>query len=141
MRNRTLSLILPACASILTHALSGCGGSQPGALPGPATMTQSAAIAPSITTGTLKATPTALNFTTSPTMNFTVRESKYTGKFKLAVSPKHLIKLSSATPKGPTAKVKVTAVNAGKGTISVSDDHGGKKSVPFTVTQGVIVIQ
>ena len=91
--------------------------------------------------GPLKASPKKLNFTTAPTMNLTVSESKYTGKFKITVSPAHLIGLSSKSPKGPTAKLTVDRATAGSGKISVSDDHGGKKSVPFTVTQGVIIIQ
>ncbi len=58
-------------------------------------------------------------------------ESKYTGKFKLIASPLHLIKLSSKSPKGPTAKLTITALQAGSGKITVTDDHGGKKSVPL----------
>jgi hypothetical protein len=142
MRFSVSSIIAPACASILALALSGCGGSQPGALPGGAGMVQNAASPlKSTTPGPLKATPTKLNFTTAPTMKLTVKESKYSGKFKLAVSPAHLIKLSSKAPKGPTAKVTITALAAGAGKITITDDHGGKKSVPFTVTQGVIIIQ
>jgi hypothetical protein len=141
MRHSTRSLIMPACASILALVLSGCGGSQPSALPGG--MAANSASAPLKTTvpGPLKAAPTKLNFTTAPTMKLTVSESKYTGKFKISASPAHLIKISSKSPKGPTAKLTVTALHAGSGKISVSDDHGGKKSVPFTVTQGVIIIQ
>lgn len=142
MRHFSISLITPACAAILAFALSGCGGSQPGALPGAAGMVQNAASAPlKTTTGPLKAAPKALNFTAAPTMKLTVSESKYTGKFKLVASPKHLIKLSSKSPKGPIAKLTITALQAGSGKITVSDDHGGKKSVPFSVTQGVIIIQ
>jgi hypothetical protein len=95
----------------------------------------------STTPGPLKATPAQLNFATVPILKLTISESKYTGKFHVSVSPAHLIKLSSAAPKGPTAKLKATALNAGSGKISISDDHGGKKSVPFSVTQGVIIIQ
>ena len=144
MRKPTLSLIVPACASMLALALSACGGSQPSALPGAGGgMAQNAASSPFKTSapGPLKASPTKLNFTTAPTMKLTVSESKYTGKFKISISPKHLISISSASPKGPNAKLTVTAKHAGAGKISVSDDHGGKKSVPFTVTQGVIIIQ
>jgi hypothetical protein len=143
MRHFSNSLITPICATILTLALSGCGGSQPSALPGAAGMVQNAASAPLKTTppGSLKASPKKLNFTTAPTMKLTVSESKYTGKFELVASPKHLIKLSSKSPKGPSAKITITALQAGSGKITVSDDHGGKKSVPFSVTQGVIIIQ
>jgi hypothetical protein len=143
MRYLSISLITPACATILALALSGCGGSQPGTLPGASGMVQngaSAALEPS-TTGPLKAAPKALNFTTAPTMKLKISEAKYTGKFKLTVSPSHLIKLSSKTPKGPSSKLTITALQAGSGKITVSDDHGGKKNVPFSVTQGVIIIQ
>jgi hypothetical protein len=142
MRKPTLSLIVPACASVLALALSGCGGSQPSALPGAGGMVQNAASAPLTSSpGPLKASPKKLNFSTSPTMKLTVSESKYTGKFKISISPAHLIGISSKSPKGPNAKLTVTAQHAGSGKISVSDDHGGTKNVPFTVTQGVIIIQ
>jgi hypothetical protein len=142
MRHTSFSVIAPACASILALALSGCGGSQPSTLPAAAGIGQNAASAPLKTTpGPLKAAPTKLNFSTAPTLKLTVSESKYTGKFKISSSPSHLIKISSKSPKGPTAKLTITALSAGSGKISVSDDHGGKKNVPFTVTQGVIIIQ
>jgi hypothetical protein len=143
MRKPTLSLIVPACASMLALALSACGGSQPSALPGAGGMVQNAANSPLKTSspGPLKASPKKLNFSTALTMKLTVSESNYTGKFKISISPKHLIGISSKSPKGPNAKLTVTAQHAGSGKISVSDDHGGTKNVPFTVTQGVIIIQ
>jgi hypothetical protein len=145
MRHSLLSLITPAGASILALALSGCGGSQPGTLPGTSGMVQNFADAPLKSTkpGPLKTTPTKLNFTTAPAMKFSVSESKYKGKFKITItsSPSKVIKISSKSPKGPTAKLTVTALHAGSGKITVSDDHGGKRNVKFTVTQGVIIIQ
>jgi hypothetical protein len=81
-----------------------------------------------------------LNFATAPTMKLTLSEKGYKGKFKLKVSPSHLIKITGAG-KGPAAKYTVTALNAGSGKILVTDDQGGKRSVPFSVTQGVIIIQ
>jgi hypothetical protein len=142
MRLQASSPIALVSASILALALSACAGSSPTALPGSA-VTQSTIAAPFKTTapGPLKATPAKLNFTTVVTLKFTVSEKSYTGKFKVSASPAGLIKLSSAAPKGPTAKLTATAINAGSGKISISDDHGGKKSIPFTVTQGVIIIQ
>jgi hypothetical protein len=142
MRKPTLSLIVPACASMLALALSACGGSQPSALPGAGGTMQNAVNSPLTSSpGPLKASPKKLNFSTALTMKLTVSESKYSGKFNISISPAHLIGISSKSPKGPSAKLTVTALHAGSGKISVSDDHGGKKSVPFTVTQGVIIIQ
>ena len=103
MRKPTLSLVVPACASMLALASSGCGGSQPGALPGTAGIVQNAANSPLNTSspGPLKASPNHLNFPTALTMKLTVSESKYTGNFKISISPKHLIGISSTSPKGP----------------------------------------
>ena len=137
MRNPPYSLVVPAFASMLALASSGCGGSQPGALPGTAGMVQNAASSSLKTSspGPLRTSPSHLHFPAGgdPDMTLTVSESKYTGKFKISISPKHLIGISSTSPMGPTASFTVTAEKAGSGEITISDDHGGKKSVPFKV--------
>jgi hypothetical protein len=140
MRNPSFWLVAPACASILALALSGCGGTQ-SALPGTTGAAQSAQISPFKSKAPkIGAKPAKLNFATEPTMKLTVSEKSYKGKFKLKVSPAHLIKITGVG-KGPTARFKVTALKAGSGKILITDDQGGKKSVPFSVTQGVIIIQ
>jgi hypothetical protein len=132
---------LALSASVLALALGACASSDRAFAP--STMDAPAAavhLAPAATPK-LGVSPAKLNFTTKPTIKMTISESKYTGKFKIAVSPAGIVKISTKSAKGPHAKVTVTAVAAGKATISVSDDQGGKKSVPVTVTQGVIIIQ
>jgi hypothetical protein len=141
MRHPSFWFVAPACASILALALSGCGGTQ-SALPGTNGAGQSELVSPlkKPAPPKLSAKPAQLNFATAPTMKLTVSEKSYKGKFKLKVTPAHLIKIKG-TGKGPTAKFTVTALKAGSGKILVTDDQGGKKSVPFSVTQGVIIIQ
>jgi hypothetical protein len=98
---------------------------------------------PTATPGKLLFVPHALNFTTVPTLVMRLKEPKYKGKFHFLVTPRHFVKIAPATVKGPSAKITVTstATNPGTGTITILDDHGGKKNVPVTVTSGVIVIQ
>ena len=91
--------------------------------------------------GHVIASPATMNFTTVPGLKLQIKESGYSGTFKLAVSPGNLVKLSTKSPKGPSAKLTVTASNAGKGMITVSDSSGNKATVTVTVSQSVIIIQ
>jgi len=121
-------------------ALTACSGARPGLEPSGVAAVPNAALAP-FAAAKIGSTPSKLNFTTTPSMKLTVSEKKYTGKFTLSVSPSNLVKLSPSSAKGPSAKITVTASNAGTGSISISDQNGGKAIVPVTVTQGVIIIQ
>jgi len=98
---------------------------------------------PTPTPGKLKFAPRSLKFTTRPTLVLHILEAHYKGKFHFLVTPRRFVHVSPATVKGPGAKVKITATatNPGTGTVEILDDHGGKKTVPVTVTSGVIVIQ
>ena len=89
----------------------------------------------------LSASPSKLDFTTTPKLTLTVSEKGYTGAFTFSVVPANLVKFKPAKGKGPSTKVTMTAANAGKGTFTATDANGNAAKVPVTVTQGVIVIQ
>lgn len=91
--------------------------------------------------GKLTVNPTKLNFTTTPTLKLTISEKGYTGKFVLTLSPAGIVTIKPASGKGPSLKAILTAVAAGKATLTAKDANGHSKAVPITVTQGVIIIQ
>jgi hypothetical protein len=119
-------------------ALAACGGQNavPGGttVPPPIPARRHAASKPSVS-------PKALDFKTTPTLKLKVSEAKYTGPFALSVSPAGMVKLKPTKAKGPSATISVTALNAGTGTLTIKDNHGGTAVVKVTVTQGVIIIQ
>jgi hypothetical protein len=140
---RPWSAVGACAATLLFAACAGAGGGAPGsfnpalqsAVPSvPSFITDRASTRP-------KVSPKRLNFTTTPTLKLIVTESKYKGKFKLKVFGRGIVKLSSKTVKGPRAKVTITALKAGQGSITITDENGRKTVVPVSVTQGVIVIQ
>jgi hypothetical protein len=120
-------------------ALGACSGLQSGAVPA-AGAAPAGERAPLASPGALKVSPAKLNFTTSKELKILVSEVNYTGRFELSVSPR-IVKLSAHKIVGPKARIHVTAATAGIGSITITDDHGGRKRVPVTVTQGVIIIQ
>jgi hypothetical protein len=128
-------------AGIAAFALSACGGSPSAMMPASSNALQSAALMSQKPAPPLKVTPKALNFTVKPTLVMTISEAQYKGKFKVTVSPAKIVKIKPAKLKGPSVKVNIAAVAAGKAAITVTDDHGGSKTVKVTVTQGVIIIQ
>jgi len=128
-------------AGVAALALGACSGSHGGLVPAAGMAAPDAAQSPlKAAPSKLKTTPAELNFATKPVLKLRISEAKYSGKFKISASPKGLIKLSSTKGNGPNAKISITALKAGSGKITVTDDQGGKKVVPFTVTQAVIII-
>jgi len=123
----TAIVALAACSNGQSMPLASGTGSQP------------SVVAEAI--GKLTVNPTKLNFTTTPTLKLTVSEKGYTGKFTLKLSPAGIVKIKPATGKGPSLKVTLTAVAAGKATLTAKDAAGHTKAVPITVTQGVVIIQ
>jgi hypothetical protein len=88
----------------------------------------------------IKVTPGKLSFTTTKNLTLTIDEAGYTGKFTIANSKPKVAKAESSA-KGPRAAVKVTALAAGSGTLTIRDSHKQSVKVPFGVTTGVVVIQ
>jgi hypothetical protein len=127
-------------AALAAFALAGCAQST-GALPAAPVASLDATASLASPRVPLTATPKRLNFTTTPVLRLVIAEKRYKGKYKLAVFPPNLVKLSKKTAKGPSARIVVTALNAGVGQITIKDERGVKKIVPVSVTQGVIIIQ
>jgi hypothetical protein len=118
---------------------AGCGRSfVPGADPGALSPTAAGSVAAA--TSPLKVTPSKLAFTTTRNLTLTIEEAGYSGTFKISNSKPKVAKAASSAH-GPRAGLKVTALAAGSGTLTIRDSHGQSKKVQFGVTTGVVVIQ
>ncbi len=93
------------------------------------------------TVGKLTVSPAKLEFTSSRKLTLSISETGYDGAFKIADAASNVAGVSKTSAKGPgPAKITVTAKVAGAGSITVTDSHGGKAKIPFSVTTTVVVV-
>lgn len=137
VRNRALAL----CTLVAVLALEACGSQGQTAVPAVPLAPGLAGSPSAAPVHPLNVLPKKLAFTTTRKLKLRISERKYRGKFAITVTPAGIVRISSRHPKGPDARVIVTAQSAGAAVIVVRDDAGGLVPIQVRVTQGVIVIQ